>query len=124
MELAFATLAPPLAWSVHLVASYALASYSCFPDGTPQASPSFDGLRSLLIAIDIVTMAIAVVAIVISYWNWTKISEEMAVTQSPMMETGEGRTRFLAIWGLLIGVGFLVTVGFDFVGLWILQPCG
>ena len=123
-ELLFATLAPPLAWSLHLVANYAFASYSCFPDGTPQAVPSFSGLRLLLVTIDVVSMAVAVIAVIISYRNWNTISEEMSESQSPMMETGEGRTRFVAIWGLLIGVGFFVAVAFDFVGLWILKPCG
>jgi hypothetical protein len=41
-----------------------------------------------------------------------------------MVETGEGRTRFLAIWGMLIGLTFFVAVIFDFVGLWILPICG
>jgi hypothetical protein len=123
-ELTFAVLAPPLAWSIHLVLNYAFASHSCFPDGTPQAAPSLRALRVLLLAVDGASLLISAIAVLIAYRAWQVSAQEMADIAPPLVETGEGRTRFLAVWGLLIGIGFFVAVLFDFVGLWILPPCG
>lgn len=122
--LLIAVLAPPAGWSMHLIVNYASASRACFPDGTPQSGPSTQSLWLLLITIDIVSLAISGVAAALAYRSWKTSAAEMAEHASPMVETGEGRTRFLAIWGLLIGVGFFVAVIFDFVGLWILPICG
>lgn len=123
--LLLAIFAPPAAWSVHLIVNYASASRSCYPDGSPQSAPTAHWLWLCLILVDVVSLAISAGAAVLAYRSWHISAEEMAGhTSSPMLETGEGRTRFLAIWGLLIGAGFFVAVIFDFVGLWILPICG
>jgi hypothetical protein len=83
-----------------------------------------DWLRLLLIAVDLASIAISVAAALIALRSWRATSQEMAEVGSPLVEIGEGRTRFLAGWGLIIAIGFLVAVGFDFVGLWILPICG
>ena len=36
-----------------------------------------------------------------------------------MFEAGEGRTRFLALWGLMTSIGFLVAIVFSLVGLFV-----
>jgi len=123
-ELAFASLAPPLAWSTHLVVNYAFASLACYPDGTLRTSPLFKRLWPLLIAVDVASLLMSAIAVIIAYRIWQATSQEMRETGSPLGETGEGRTRFLAIWGILIGCGFFIAVLFDFVGLWILPLCG
>jgi hypothetical protein len=122
--LLLAIFAPPAAWSVHLILNYVSASRACYPDGAPQSVPSIDWLWVLLILVDIVSLVVSAGAALLAYRSWQISAEEMAEHRSAMVETGEGRTRFLAIWGLLIGVGFFVAVIFDFVGLWILPTCG
>ena len=123
-ELGFANLAPLLAWSLHLVINYAFASWSCYPDRTPRTSPLLSGLWTLLVAVDAASLVISAVATLVAYRIWQATAEEMQDTRSPLGETGEGRTRFLAIWGVLIGSGFFLAVLFDFVGLWIVPICG
>lgn len=122
--LSFAGIAPPLAWSLHLVVNYAFASHFCFPDGQPLNAASFHGLRVLLLLIDGAALVISALAMLIAYRAWQASAEEMAEIGSSMVETGEGRTRFLAIWGILTGMVFFVAVIFDFAGLWILPICG
>jgi hypothetical protein len=123
-ELIFITFAPPLAWSAHLILNYAVASHTCFPDGTPQATPSFDGLRALLIGIDVASLAISVVVLLMAHRLWRASTAELRQAEAATVRTGEERTRFLALWGILIGLLFFVAVFFDFVGLWILPICG
>jgi hypothetical protein len=124
IELVAALVGPPLAWSLHLVANYGFASRACFPDGAPLVVPSFGRLWLVLIAIDVASLIICAAAAAIAYRNWARSAEELAETESAMVETGEGRTRFLAVWGFLVGIGFFVAVVFDFVGLWIVPICG
>jgi hypothetical protein len=121
-ELTFATIAPPLAWSLHLIFNYALASHSCFPDGAPLVS-YLAGIRPLLVAADVAGLAVSVVATFLGYRIWRATRQEMAEPAPPMIETGEGRTRFLGIWGVLIGLGFVLAIVFDSVALWILPIC-
>jgi hypothetical protein len=118
-----AILAPPVAWSAHLIINYIAATRACYPDGAPQSAPSIHWLWLLLIIIDVVSLTISAVAAAVAYRSWQTSAEEMAEHAPPLAETGEGRTRFLAIWGLLTGAGFFVAVIFDFVGIWILPIC-
>jgi hypothetical protein len=122
----FAVLAPPLAWSTHLIANYAFATHACFPGHSPRLAPlpGFDWLWLLLIAVDLASMVISVAAALVALRCWRLTSQEMAETGPSLVEIGEGRTRFLVVWGVLIGAGFFIAVLFDFVGLWVLPICG
>jgi hypothetical protein len=126
LGLLFPLLAPPLAWTIHLALNFGLASHACFPDGEPLAVPpaGFDWLRLLLLVVDLGAMAVAVIAVAVAYRSWMVSARELAATEARVMEEGESRTRFLAIWGTLIGAGFLIAILFDFVGLWVLPICG
>ncbi|MGJ4942044.1 hypothetical protein ACQR1W_15825 [Bradyrhizobium sp. HKCCYLS1011] len=118
-----ALFAPPIGWALHLITNYALASRSCYPGDVPQSPTWPEGLWALLTAIDVLSLAISLAAIVFAYRAWQASIREMAQHESPMVETGEDRTRFLAIWALLIGSLFFLTVASDSAALWILKTC-
>jgi hypothetical protein len=113
----------PSIWGLRLVANYAIDSYFCFPGETrhnilpPWAWPT-------LLGIDLLAAAAAIAAAVLCYRNWQRTRDELTTPRGPFIEIGEGRTRFLAFWGLMIGIGFGVAVGFDLVTLWIVPVCG
>jgi hypothetical protein len=128
----FGLAAGPIVWSIHLVANYALASHSCFPDGAPRfLAPSGIGRVWLtLVAIDGLAMLVTAIAALISYRNWRTTRRETSEHASPaaghaneLVEIGEGRTRFLALWGMLTSAGFILTILFDLVGLFVLPLC-
>jgi hypothetical protein len=125
LALTFPVLAPPLAWSAHLIVNFAFSSHACYPDGAPLQSPApgFGWLWSLLLLIDLAGIIVGLAGALIAWRNWRLTAEELAETGPPLAEIGEGRTRFLAIWGLLIGIGFSVATVFDFVGVWVLPIC-
>ncbi len=121
--LALVLIAVPCLWGLRLVVNYAIDSYFCFPDAVRHnILPGW--AWPLLLALDLVCIAAAAAGVFISYRNWQITREEAAASGAPLVEIGEGRTRFLALWGLLIGIGFLVAMGFDLVGLWIVPACG
>ena len=120
-------IAGPAAWSLHLMANYALASERCFPPTA--AEPPW--LRPVLMAIGIAAVAGAAAGALICHRLWQAVRHERSQREPKfeshaheLVEIGEGRTRFLAIWGVLIGLGFFLAIIFDFVGLWILPICG
>ncbi len=115
-------LATPVIWGVRLVAKFTIASQVCFPDGERLfALPArTHWVWPTLLAIDLVAIAIALTTIVISHRIWRRARP---VDASLTMQLGEGRTRFLALWGLIIGFGFLGAVLYDIVPLLVVPVC-
>ncbi len=121
--LAFALLATPAAWGVRLVANYAIDSHFCFPGDQPGiVLPSW--AWPTLLGLDLVAIVVAIAAAIIAFGSWRQSRHETNVAHGPLIEIGEGRTRFLSLWALMIGLGFVVAVGFDLVALWMIPPCG
>jgi hypothetical protein len=123
--LAFITLGPPLAWGTRLVVNYGSSSYACYPASEPLNQPlaSLHWVWALLIGLDLVGMALCLAALAVAYRTWRVTKHELQETGPPLIEIGDGRTRFFAIWGILIGIGFFVAILFDFVGLWVIPLC-
>ncbi len=121
--LVLALVATPCLWGVRLVTNYALDSHFCFPgDARRNAVPGW--VWPTLLGIDVLVLLLAVAATLISYRNYQATRTELAAPCAPLIEIGEGRTRFLALWGLMIGVGFVVAMLFDLVALWVVPACG
>lgn len=117
-----ALLAVPCLWALRLVVNYGIDSHFCFPSETRRnVLPGW--AWPTLLGADFATVAVAITATVISFHYW-RSSRDEAVGHAPLIETGEGRAQFFAVWGLFIGIGFLIAVLFDLVGLWIVPVCG
>ncbi len=121
--LALALFGTPSIWGLRLVLKYGIDSYFCFPGETRHnVLPGW--VWPSLLGIDLLTILVAAAAALISFRYWQLTREELAARRATLSEIGEGRTRFLSLWGLMIGVGFVIAVGFDLVGLWIVPVCG
>ena len=117
----FGLIAGPLAWSGHLLASYALASHHCYPGAVPrQDMPGGAGLWGALLAIDAVALAIALLGTLTAFRGW---SASRAEASHHPLEVGEGRTRFLAICGMIASMGFLAAIAIDVVALFMVPLC-
>ncbi len=118
--LAFA--AGPLAWGLHLAVNFAFASEVCFPGLTPRAGAAGVGwLWALLIVIDLAGMAGCAAAAVLAWRTWRAAPRHLPVDRE--IETGEGRSRFLAAWGMLTSALFATAILFDFVSRWVVPLC-
>ena len=125
LALAFGVAGGPLAWAVHLALNYAIASHACFPGAAPRSQPpsGASGLWWLLLCNDLTAIAVAAAAALVAYRSWRSTRREFAGRGVDLIEVGEGRTSFLALWGLLTGLGFLLAVLFDAVALWVVPLC-
>ncbi len=119
-----ALLASPLAWSAQLLLNYGLASHACFPNWTPKASPIWGWLYSSLLAINLAALAIAIAATVVSFVMWRRVSEEAAGGHEHLLDAGQGRTRFFAIWGVWAGVWFIIQILFGTIAAVGVPGCG
>jgi hypothetical protein len=122
--LTFALVGAPLAWFVRLLFNYGYASHACFPGDAPLQATADRGFWPLLLGIDLFALALAFIAALIAYRSWRVARAEAQGDSGHLLEVGEGRTRFLALWGLMTSLGFAVAVAFDLVGLLVVPLCG
>lgn len=123
--LLFGACAAPLAWAAQLNLNYALASHACFPSDVSRTGvlPGWDGFRVELVVVNLVALAIALVATAISWRSWRIARHERENRAEHLLEAGEGRTRFFAACGLLSGPGFACAILFNSVALITVPPC-
>jgi hypothetical protein len=118
--------AGPFAWIVQLVLGYGLASSACYSRNAPRlrVPPSaWVGEHRLLLAINLVCLAIALAGAGVSWLSWRRTRQEKAGGTGMLLEIGEGRTRFLAACGTLAAAGFAVAILFDTAEPFIIASC-
>ncbi len=121
-----ALLAAPLAWSAQLLLNYGLASHACFPRQSPKAAPGpgWEWLHAGLLSINLVALAIAIVATIVSVFLWRRTSQEAQGGHEQLVDAGLGRTRFFAIWGVWSGVWFIIQILFGAIAAIGVPGCG
>ncbi len=121
--LAFGLIGAPAAWLIQNVLNYWAASYACFPHDIPQPGPGAAGLSRLLVIATVIAIAIGVAGLFASLHGWRATREEKSGSGHHALEVGEGRTRFLALSGVMTSVMFLLAVAFSAVTLFVSPSC-
>jgi hypothetical protein len=98
-------LGAPLAWLLQFLAIYAFASELCLVDRAP---PSF--VYWLLRAVNLAGLVGAALVLGLSFSHLCATRGEHEDQVGGMVDAGEGRTRFLAIWGIWIGILFMLAI--------------
>jgi len=123
--LAFAVLGAATAWSIQLLVGYGLAAHHCFPSAAPVLSATVPGgwVYPLVVIFNIAAIMLAILSTLAarSIWNDTK-GEHDSPTHH-LLAAGEGRTRFLAMFGQLAGIGFLAAILFDTPAIYLVPRC-
>jgi hypothetical protein len=122
--LLFGAAAAPLVWMGHLWLSYGLSSRTCFPADMANAGVSGAGLRDALLVLDAGAIVVSLIALAVSYRSWRATRTEARGHVEHAVEVGEGRTRFLAIWGMISSLMFLVAVVFAAIASIMVPLCG
>jgi hypothetical protein len=110
--------AGPAAWIVQLVAGYGLSSLACFPHDAPfeqSPPPGWGGEPAILLIVNGVCLLVALGGCLVSLDHWRRTRSEKAGGAHHTLEIGEGRTRFLAACGALLGAAFALAIVFDTV---------
>lgn len=118
-----AILAAPLAWSLQLLVIVPIAAHACYPARVPLAVPIWSNLASVAGVIALVAVAICLVSAGVAWRNWSLTHGEKPGGAHHLMEGGDGRTRFMAMVGLLCSGLFLVAVLISIGMLLTVSPC-
>lgn len=108
VELWFGFLAGPAAWFLHLNISYSLVRYICF-----------SGAGWLLHLTTLATLLLAAAGMWVAWRSWKRIGEP-DVTSGPGTL---GRTRFMALGGLMLSGFFTAIVLLAWIPDFLLHPC-
>jgi hypothetical protein len=131
--LMFGVFGAPAAWSVQTLVDLALTSHACFPHLEPLAEPTLGGLRGVVFAVSIAALVVSVAATVVAWQAWSRTRHERQQSSgrgrehtrgSAAVETGEGRTRFMALAGLLTSGTFVVASITHLASVFLVSPCG
>jgi hypothetical protein len=121
--LGFAVVGSPVAWSLEMLVSFPLAAHACFPKDVPVLSPTTPGLAGILTGIAIALFVVGVLATAASMVCWWRTRNEKSGGTHQLLEVGEGRTRFIALCGLIISIGFLIALIFEATALYVVRSC-
>ena len=115
--------AGPALWLAQLLIGFAFSSVLCFPD-LPRQQPTVPGwMGTLLVAANVVAIVLTAGAAFAGWRMLDRTSGEHDDQPGGMVDAGEGRTRFLAIWALVTSGLFLAAIVFNTINLVLVPSC-
>jgi hypothetical protein len=121
----------PVAWSIQTLVNLPVASHGCYPTLSPLEAP-ITGVRGIAFFVSLLALAVCVAAAVVAFRGWVRLRGEhqegsgRAREHTPaaaLAETGEGRTRFMALCGVLTSLTFLVVSLVHTAAIFLVSPC-
>jgi hypothetical protein len=118
--------AGPAAWIVGEIGMYGLATYPCFPRDEPLHTrlPGWEGIGWALAGLNVAALLVSLWAAWACWRIWRRTQDEAGGEQYDALEVGEGRTRFIALCGVITNIGFAAAVLFHSTGLLMAPTCG
>jgi hypothetical protein len=125
IALLFGLLAGPLAWFAQLCAGYSMASWPCFPLQEHRTVPlnGYAWTWDAIVVVSILSVVIALAAFIVSRNIFRMTMQEGKGDHRHVLEVGTGRTRFLALWGMILGGGFAAATAMTTVAFFFLPRC-
>lgn len=121
----FGLFGAPAAWSVQSIVNYVLASHTCFPKLYPLVTPTIGhtGLAAVVVGVSIAALLVGIATLVTSIWSWRETRHETGGQSHWAIDTGEGRTRFMALSGILLSVMFTISILVHGAAAALTNPC-
>jgi len=119
LALCFGVLGAPLAWNLELLTGAALSGHACYPRYTLLAAPLWGGAGIFLIAMSGAAICLGIVAGLVSWRSWVITRGE----SRQAAYSGNGRTRFMALCGLLTSGLFVVVLLFTMAVVFMVPLC-
>jgi hypothetical protein len=107
--------AAPTLWSLQHLVLYAFASHYCSGDLVGSARAALGWVQWLLPLVNVAALLGAGLALILSFRILRRTRHEYG--SGGVMDAGEGRTRFLAIWGIWLGVVFMLAIAFNTISV-------
>lgn len=121
----FLLFAGPIAWFVQLCGSVALLGWPCFSTTDRFAAPvaHYGWTRGAAMLLLLFCLAVALGAARRAARKLREVWDEKEGGHQALIEVGHGRTRFTALWGLLLSASFAVAIAATAVPFLMVQQC-
>lgn len=113
----------PFVWAIQILCSYGLTSMSCFPRHTPLGGTQVRGMSVIVEIGSVVALCLAAVAIWAAVTAWRRTRGERSGDGHEALDAGEGRTRFLALCGIIITGLFTAAIVWEAIVAIFLPHC-
>ena len=111
------------AWSAQIAINVSVAGFACAVGAGPGHEVSAAGwVQATTAIVNLVAMSIALGALGLSYLAIRRTHHRDRPTG--VIDAGEGRTRFMAIWGIFAGILFTIAIGFNTISVFWRGLCG
>ncbi len=121
LTLLFGASAAPIFWLGQVMLGYAVSAYACYPGDHPVQVRYSSALFGTMIVFDLVALIACAAGGLVSWRSWLKVRADRGHRHT--LHTGEGRDRFLAMWGLLSSLWFFFAVLFNSIADLTVTPC-
>ena len=112
-SLMFGACAAPIFWLGQMTLGYGVSALVCYGSDHPTTIASAVTLRGALIVFDVVAIAAALAGLIVSFACWRIVRREKEGGRSHALDIGDGRTRFMALWGIMSSLWFLGAIVFS-----------
>lgn len=123
IALFFGLSAAAFAWDAQLVISSALVGHACYPRDMPLSAPLWTGVWGWLLAISCASIALTIAGGLMSWRNLRRTKHEAEGSVHHLLAIGEGRTRFMAMFGILASFLFGVGIIFATAAMMVVPLC-
>ena len=119
-QVLFTLLGAPAGWTAQLLFGFASTSYLC----TGQAGIAVPlWLKPAVIGLNVAALAIAAAALIVALALVRRTTHEHRQRSGGILDAGEGRTRFLAVWGVFTSIVFFVATLANSFSLFLVSSC-
>lgn len=114
-----------VAWSVQLLVDYVVAAHSCYPRLYPLATPTIGRapLWWITVIVSVLMLIVGVLGGLAAVRSWSATRHETGGHTQWALDTGEGRTRFMATAGLVTSAIFIVAMLVNTAAAITVTPC-
>ena len=120
----FGLLGAPLAWGAQLLINSTLGAHGCYPHDVPLAMPIWGAMREVMLGVELAAILVCVAALLSAWFAWHRARHEKQGSGQRVVEGGDGRTRFMAMSGLMTSLLFLIGAGFACINVILVPACG
>jgi hypothetical protein len=121
--LLFGASAAPIFWLGQLILGFAVTAFVCYPGDHPAPLAAAPLLGRALIGFDTIALLACFAGGAVSWWCWRQTAEEKRGGPRHALHTGEGRARFLALWGIISSLWFFAAILFNTIASVTVPPC-
>jgi hypothetical protein len=102
-----------------------MASWPCFPREEHRILPEagYAWTWAAIVAVSVVAIGISFAAFAVSRRTYERVQGESHGSHQHLLDVGSGRTRFLALWGMVLGASFAVATAMTLIAFFVLPRC-